>query len=267
MTQSVLPVSVVIPCYRCKATIDRAIDSIIQQSIRPAEVILIDDASGDGTIDTINALQMKHGAGWLKIISRANNGGPSSARNAGWDYASQDYVAFLDADDAWHPRKLEIQHSWMAAHEKTALTGHAWLRAAPGDEFSALPVVWKTAQISPVQNLLSNRFPTLSVMVRRDLPLRFDPHKRLSEDYLLWCQVLLSGYSGYRIDLPLAHRFKKHHGGHGRLADLWAMEKAELATYSRLREQSLISAATLAFLIPYSLGKFVKRLLGWRPKY
>lgn len=260
MTNPVLPVSVVIPCYRNTTTIDRAFDSITQQTARPAEIILVDDASGDGTLDRLRSLQAEHGSDWVKIISRIDNGGPSSARNAGWDSAAQPYIAFLDADDAWHPRKLEIQHAWMAEHPEAGITGHDWLRAEPGALFATLPGAWRAVPVSPTLNLLSNRFPTLSVMVRRDVSLRFEPGKRLSEDYLLWCRILLTGHSGYRIELPLAHRYKKHHGGHGGFKDLWAMEKAEQDTYSRLYGEGLISAGTRIFLLPYSFAKFLKRL-------
>lgn len=262
MTKSVLPVSVVIPCYRNTATVDRAFDSVLQQSASPAEIILIDDASGDGTLERLRTLQSAHGADWVKIISRPSNGGPSTARNAGWDAATGTYIAFLDADDAWHPRKLEIQHAWMAEHAEAWITGHAWVQAVPGTEFAVLPDAWSVGRVGPTLNLLSNRFPTLSVMVRRDLPLRFEPRKRLSEDYLLWCRILLTGRSGYRIELPLAHRYKKHHGGHGRLSDLWAMEKAEQDTYSRLYGEGLISAGMRVFLLPYSFAKFLKRLVA-----
>jgi glycosyltransferase involved in cell wall biosynthesis len=63
----------------------------------------------------------RYGSDWLKIISLKRNGGASIARNIGWEQSTHDYVAFLDADDAWHPRKIEIQYTWMQNHQEVAL--------------------------------------------------------------------------------------------------------------------------------------------------
>ena len=120
-----VPVSVIVPCYCCAATIETAIESVARQTARPAEVILVDDASGDDTVAALRRLHHRHGADWMKVIRQEQNGGPSVARNAGWAMATQPYLAFLDADDSWHPRKVELQYGWMAAHPEVALTGHS----------------------------------------------------------------------------------------------------------------------------------------------
>lgn len=121
-------VSVVIPCYRCSDVIERAVTSVWEQTLRPAEVILVDDCSGDGTVDTLYALQKKFPPNWIKVIELEQNSGPGEARNAGWAAASHSYVAFLDADDSWHPQKIEIQYSWMIEHPDVVLTGHECVR-------------------------------------------------------------------------------------------------------------------------------------------
>ncbi len=119
-------VSVIIPCFRCAKTIERAIASVAAQTVLPAEVILVDDASGDGTRLLLSELKSHYATGWVKLVLLDQNVGAGSARNAGWAAASQPLIAFLDADDAWHFRKIEIQHAYMAANPDVALCGHGF---------------------------------------------------------------------------------------------------------------------------------------------
>jgi len=123
-------VSVVIPCYCCKNTIERAVKSVAEQTLRPAELIIVDDASNDGTLEFLFEIKRKYGNDWIKIIPRQENRGPGATRNVGWDIATQPFIAFLDADDAWHPHKIEIQLKYMQEHPAIDITGHRsrWLR-------------------------------------------------------------------------------------------------------------------------------------------
>ncbi|MBL6932440.1 MAG: glycosyltransferase family 2 protein [Rhodospirillales bacterium] len=99
-------VSVIIPAYRAAGTIGRALASIAAQSVRPLEVIVIDDGSDDGTFEVAGSM-----AGDLEGIELKTfvqeNAGAGAARNKGLDEASGTYIAFLDADDEWLPTKLE----------------------------------------------------------------------------------------------------------------------------------------------------------------
>src|SRR5574340_1082572 len=113
------PVSVVIPCYCCSETIGRALVSIASQTMLPQEVILVEDASPDGgeTLGKLRHLAGEYGETFIvKVIALKENCGAGSARNRGWEAAGQPYIAFLDADDAWHPKKIELQYSWMCEH-------------------------------------------------------------------------------------------------------------------------------------------------------
>ena len=112
-------VSVIIPCYQCTSTIQRAVDSVAQQSLLPREVILVDDASDDETLEMLYSIQKSYGSNWVKVLSLKTNGGPSLARNAAWELVDSSYVAFLDADDSWHPQKIEIQFSWTTCSDRT----------------------------------------------------------------------------------------------------------------------------------------------------
>src|SRR5262245_4665161 len=130
MSNERVPVSAVIPCYRCRGTIHRALDSVAAQTALPREVILVDDCSADGTAEAIGRIASEYPDGWVRVLTLPVNGGPGRARNAGWDAAAQPYVAFLDADDSWHRSKLEIQYGWMRANPHVVLTGHPSARAS-----------------------------------------------------------------------------------------------------------------------------------------
>lgn len=96
-------VSVVIPTYNRATTISRAIQSVLDQTYRDLEVIVVDDGSTDSTQEILRGFD-----GRIKVIRQAN-AGPSSARNCGIKAARGDIVAFLDSDDVWLPSKLERQ--------------------------------------------------------------------------------------------------------------------------------------------------------------
>lgn len=262
--REIVPVSVVIPCFRCSETIRRAFESVEIQTRPPAEIVLVDDGSGDGTLDVLLELKAR-APDRLRVIACERNEGAASARNRGLEAAAQPYVAFLDADDSWHPRKLEIQYGWMSLHPEVGLTGHAvrvveadqTLRRPDADEVAAAP---RFHRIRRGALLRSNRFSTPSVLMRRDLPMRFVNRKRHGEDFLLWLEICLSGIPCYFCDLPLAFLHKPHYGHAGLSANLWAMERGELDTYRRLYRKRLIRAHELGMLAVWSLLKYCRRL-------
>jgi cellulose synthase/poly-beta-1,6-N-acetylglucosamine synthase-like glycosyltransferase len=174
----IAPVSVVVPCYRCADSIVRAVGSVVAQSRRPAELILVDDASADRTGAVLEEIRARYGADWIRIVTLDRNQGPASARNAGWEAATSRYVAFLDADDAWHPRKLEMQCAWMEAHPEFAVTGHASRQLDPGADLRADPGEGEAQTVSRAALFASNRFITPSVMLRREIAHRFEVGKR-----------------------------------------------------------------------------------------
>ncbi|MBQ2661094.1 MAG: glycosyltransferase family 2 protein [Clostridia bacterium] len=89
-------ISVIVPVYNGEKTIKRTLDSILNQTYRDIEVIVVNDGSKDGTKDVLESMAKKDGR--LKIITK-ENGGVSSARNAGLEKATGEFITFLDADD------------------------------------------------------------------------------------------------------------------------------------------------------------------------
>ena len=256
-----LALSVVMPCYRCKDTIQRAIDSLADQTAIPKEVILVDDFSNDGTLEYLQQLSSQYKNGWIKVLALPRNSGPGVARNAGWKIATEPYIAFLDADDSWHAQKACIQHEWMRAHPRIFLTGHLSIRYSPESVKKLIPNEFFVQIVSPSRLLFSNVFSTRSIMCRSDLPIFFDNEKRYVEDYWWLMKVAYSGYSIAKLSVPMAFTYKPDYGESGLSSKLWAMEKDELDNYWRLVDAGWVGRPIVVMLSFYSILKYLKRVI------
>ena len=257
-------VSVIIPCYRCADTIERAIASVAAQTLPPVEVILVEDQSGDGTLDALFAQQALYPDGWISILVQPTNSGPGEARNAGWKEARQPYIAFLDADDTWHPQKVELQYHWMLQHPRVALSGHS---IAHSDSHTGLSAsmqynVWDATfeEVTASRLLWRNVLSTPTVMLQTSLLPRFETGKRHSEDYLLWLTIACSGETITRCRLPLAFIHKGVYGEAGLSGQLWNMQKGQWDTYRRLRRLDCVGPVQYVLLLLWSWIRFVRRL-------
>lgn len=257
-------VSIIIPCYDCSDTIARAVDSVANQTKLPKQLILIDDGSQDNdkTLDTLNRLKRKYFDFFqIDIIALEKNKGVSVARNTGWDIATEPYIAFLDSDDAWHPKKLEIQYPYMVKNSDIVLSGHEhrqlettmtipdWFIGQPSDK-----------SISRNKMLMRNPFITPSVMLKRDIPFRFSESKRYMEDHLLWCQIHCSGLLVSKIHMDLAAIYKFAYGAGGLSGQYKEMRREEIANYKTLYDEGKINLIEKKVLLLYSFAKYCRRL-------
>lgn len=257
------PVSVIIPCFRCTATLERAVLSVAAQSYVPAEVILIDDCSADDTPALMQKIASEYAPGWIRIVQMDQNMGAGSARNAGWALATQPYIAFLDSDDAWHPEKIRLQLDYMLAHPDVVLCGHAHkilpIPAMPGWSLRIAGRGVKAKRITKWGLLLSNRFVTPSAMLKRDIPQRFEERQRYMEDHMLWLNIVCAGGVVDRLALPLAAIYKRPYGQAGLSSQWWLMERGDLGNYRRLLLQSYITQLQFLGFAVYSVAKFLRR--------
>jgi len=315
---STAPVSVVVPCYRCVATIERAIASVAAQTLRPVEVVLVEDASGDDTLAVLHSIQARYGD-WVKVVACATNRGAATARNIGWNLATQAYIAFLDADDTWHPQKIAIQDAYMldmpgvapgrhlclqletgaavgppsnpasslvrlAArghwgikrgldnirsllvaldHPEVALSGHL-CRQLTQEAADAPPWPVLLQSVEPItwgKLLARHAFVTPSVMLKRNIALRFAEGQRHMEDHRLWMEIVGSALPTVKLHAELAAVYKPAFGASCLSACIWASEKAEPATYRYFHDQGRISGPLLLVLRAYSLLKYLRRLV------
>lgn len=107
-------ISVILPTHNRAHTIERAVTSVLCQSFSDLELIVVDDASEDGTLDELSRLRDSR----LLIVTRDKRGGGSAARNSGIALARADLIAFQDSDDEWLPTKLQEQVDAIDASDK-----------------------------------------------------------------------------------------------------------------------------------------------------
>lgn len=253
-----IPVSVIIPCFNCGSTINRAISSVYSQTAIPQEVILVDDFSSDETYSVL--LELKNKYREIIIIKMEVNQGAGTARNLGWNQASQPYVAFLDADDSWHRDKLRLQYDFMEKNQNISMTGHQCTFLHESEKSSKLLSKFSFQSIGVLSILLRNPFNTPTVMLRRQIPLRFKDGKRYAEDFLLWQQIVLHNMKVVFIQLPLAYVHKPFYGAGGLSKNLWEMEKGEIENFFILYKKNYICFFSFLIAIIFSIIKFIKRL-------
>lgn len=184
-------VSVVIPAYNAAAHISEALESLRAQTCREMEVIVVDDGSVDDTHGII-ARDFPE----VRCI-RQSNAGASSARNRGVQEARGEWVAFLDADDAWHPDKLRAQLALMQRHPGVRLC-RTWGSETPLSDTGSLQsgsdgLPAHELLPSMASTLLNPYFTTSTVMVRRDAFLQvggFDTSLKIAEDIDLYLRIL-----------------------------------------------------------------------------
>lgn len=182
------PVTVIIPTFNCQQWVGQAIDSALRQTVPPARVIVVDDGSTDATPSLLAAYGDR-----IHALSQENRG-VAAARNRGMAAAATEWIAFLDADDLWHPRKLELQFKLIADRPELGLlaTGlFAWpSENLPQIETDALPLA---TIIDRGQMAVKNRLATSSVLIRRDVARRvgvFDTELSGPEDHDYWLRAI-----------------------------------------------------------------------------
>ncbi len=201
-------VSVIIPVYNRKKLLERAITSVVQQRFQDFECIVVDDGSDD-KCDQLSC----YGDPRVRYIRCCENGGVSRARNIGMRAAKAPWIAFLDSDDEWLPKKLQCQIEWTAHNPSYRIlqSREEWIRNGVyvnppathrkrgGDLFA---VSLERCMITPS-----------SVLLRKELFDEFGGFNEAMpacEDYDLWLRIT-ARYPVGLVDEVLLRRY----GGHG----------------------------------------------------
>lgn len=256
-------ISVIVPCFKCSETIERAIMSVVNQSLCPFEIILIEDFSDDNsrTINKLIKLQTKF-KDYIKIIRNKKNMGPGFSRNLGWEKSKGNLVAFLDADDTWHFKKLEIQYEFLKKNPDIDVICNF-------DEFN---LNYESKQINIKKNgdlekvhynkmLFKNIVSTRSVLIKKSIESRFNSSLWYSEDYWLWLDLLYKGKKIIKLPLYLTGYYKKLSSNEGLSSHLLNFFISEFIVIksqpSTSPKKIIIKYSALAFCII----KFFKRCL------
>lgn len=193
-----MKVSVIIPTYNRAATVVRAVESVLAQTLPPDEIIVVDDGSTDHTAAVLDRFRTR-----VRIIVQRNQGA-SAARNTGIRAASCEVIAFLDSDDYWRPTKLERQMELFRRFpEATCCVCNARLEYETGEvlysfDVAGLKPATETGLWTNPMEVLVTRFLLFNqvVAVRREALHSagfFDESLRIMEDYDLQLRLALTG--------------------------------------------------------------------------
>ena len=198
------PVAVIMPTFNSAPYVERALESVLAQTVPVAEIIIIDDCSSDNTLEVVR--RFARGRSSFKIIELDVNQGPSAARNIGIDAADTEWVALLDADDAWKPDRVAALLALAREHKADFVADNQiFYDLVAGKEVpGGLQVDW-SYQIIDVATFFSNNviekspliYGILKPMMRRaflsDKELRYDESLRSGEDFILYAEMIFNG--------------------------------------------------------------------------
>lgn len=249
----ILPVTVVIPFYNSSDCISAVLNAISAQSALPSQVVIVDDGS---TPDEAHALREVVGQSSLcvRIVTLNKNMGPGYARNAGWDSASTEFIAFCDSDDIWTTEKLRTQVSWMESNSDVLLSCHGTRVAGNG---RALPFV---SRVTLRSLILRNSVATSTVIVRREVAERFGTKRRYSEDFYLWLTLSAKQTPMILIGADLSEYGSRLNPSDRLSSKLWRMEFAEIANFIDLAVMKKVPVLLAGFGVVISIAKFSVRL-------
>lgn len=191
-------ISVVIPLYNKAAEVERALRSVINQSLAPREIIVVDDGSTDDSRAIVERIIAECKDVKIKLICQANSG-VSAARNRGINEATGDYVAFLDADDEWLSGYIAEVCRLMTYYPDGDAYSTAFYIVNKGRRVAA-PVPQSEGVINPAEEALQGRYPIIpsTATVRRSTLNTiggFPVGMRLGEDQWVWTRIMQQGGS------------------------------------------------------------------------
>lgn len=254
--KEIAPVSVVIPTYRDGDALLRALKSVERQTLPPAQIVVVDDAGMD---DNAGRVCNVSGLTNIRLVTLEQNVGPGEARNRGIAASDQPFIAFLDADDEWHPEKLERQMSVMNESGAPHLTAHK--KGFDGVAWQKFSEPASRSRIRRRAIQMSNCAPISTVVIRRDaIKYGFSP-AYAGEDYVFVAANVLSGVPAVLLHQVLARAHKEAFGAGGLSGRLHAMQLGEIRARNFLLKEGLMTRAEYAVVMAWSLIKYGRRIL------
>lgn len=176
-------ISIVTPTHNCEKYISKTIESILNQTYKDFELIIIDDFSSDGTLQIINSYKDPR----IKIIKNKKNMGAAYCRNKGIELSNGDYIAFLDGDDIWDPLKLEKQLKFMINNNYGFSCTNYYVM---NDNIVTKKVI-SPRRITHKKFLRTDYIGCLTVMYKKSIfpDLKIDESIMKRNDYALWLKL------------------------------------------------------------------------------
>ncbi|PXW92011.1 teichuronic acid biosynthesis glycosyltransferase TuaG [Streptohalobacillus salinus] len=193
-------VSIVMPAYNCEKYVVEAINSILAQTYRNWELLVLDDGSKDNTLRIIEDFSQNDSR--IKALPNGKNMGVSATRNRGIELASGEWIAFLDSDDMWEPEKLEKQFEIVDKEAAEFLfTGSSYINEE-GEPYKGIFKVPEKITYKKLRN--QNVISCSSVLVKRKYFEHIKMEKdKMHEDYAVWLRILKIGVTAFGVNEPL----------------------------------------------------------------
>ena len=245
-------VSIVIPNYNSERYIRQTIDSVRNQTYPNWELIIVDDKSTDRSVEIINEYT-KDDPRISLIQLESNSGLPAVPRNVGIKAAKGKYVGFLDADDLWHPQKLELQIGFMERNSArfTSTNIYNFRDIKNIQPFLNTTYDGHTCKIKKINHanlLLKNVIPASTVVIERGLLIKNkfneDPRYKAIEDYQRWLYM-------HQRDIDFSYKLRCRLAFY-RLSDT-SISKSKL---SMLRKNYMLYSEYLIAGKPLGMSKF-----------
>ena len=236
------------PAFNAAKTIRASIESVVNQTYKDWELIVIDDYSADNTTELVKSIDDSR----IRLIINEQNLGTSSTRNIGIIEAISDWIAFLDSDDIWHKDKLEKHlHFIIKTNADISYTGTSYMNKSGQISKYNLPAV----QEFNYKNLLRrNIMSCSSVIVRRELMKTALFEKGfIHEDYVAWLKILRKVEYAYGLNEPLLiYRLSANSKSSGRI-------HSAIQTYGAYRAVGYNKIYSFCLTLRYSLHSISKR--------
>lgn len=184
-------ISVIMPAYNADRYIAEAVDSVRMQTYKNWELLVLDDGSADRSCQIVQALAKEDSR--IRLIKNETNMGVAHTRNRGFDLCKGSYVALLDADDLWHPTKLEKQLALLEQTEAHLAYSSYAIVDSQGQRVKGDYLVPEAVSFREL--LKENVIGCSAVLLRGELLQKYRFQTDFfHEDYVLWLQLLQDGY-------------------------------------------------------------------------
>ena len=253
-------VSIIMPSYNAEELVECTIRSVLSQSYANWELLVVDDCSKDSTREVVGKLAKNESRIRLIALDK-NNGAPAAPRNTGVREAKGKWIAFLDADDIWHPNKLDVQLKLMK--ELNSPFSSSLSRNFKNDKEiinDAITNDFAVEKITFSMQRFKGRIANSSVVVNRDLLLRYpfneDFRYKAVEDYHCWLRIHKEiGYSIKVQAVLLNYRIVDGQISGSKIY----MLKTMFMLHKEFPDSSLISA--IYFTVTHAVGGFINKFI------
>lgn len=237
-------VSVIVPTYNRHDRLLETIHSVISQTYKDIELIIVDDGSTDATADMIKSIT----ADFPIIYIKQKHRGVSAARNLGISHASGSYICFLDSDDIWYPQKLKVQLEVMQSNPSIQISQVQEIWVRNGRQVNPMKKHFKPTGDIFIPSLKLCLVSPSAVMIKKSLFSEiglFDESMPVCEDYDLWLRIAYS-YDVLRIDKNLIEKRGGHEDQLSR--QYWGMDRFRIYSMQKFLSKDLSAQRRTALL-------------------